>query len=85
MPPKDKPRPSQIQTRVPKMSTDTRDTSTSQVPLTAVERSRLHPPPPRMDPHLQFMAGPMLRFDTIEQGETWLGACMIVSACRPKG
>ncbi|EJD46069.1 hypothetical protein AURDEDRAFT_63375 [Auricularia subglabra TFB-10046 SS5] len=62
------------------MSTDTRETSSSSAPLTAVERSRLHPPPPRMDPHLQFMAGPMLRFDTIENGDTWLGACMIVTA-----
>ncbi|KZV99091.1 hypothetical protein EXIGLDRAFT_712467 [Exidia glandulosa HHB12029] len=33
-----------------------------------------------MEPHLQFMAGPMLRFDTIEHGDTWLGACMIVTA-----
>jgi len=56
------------------------DTSHSQpAPLTAVERSRIYPPIPRMDPHLQFMAGPLLRFDTIENGDTWLGACMVVS------
>ncbi|KAH7107375.1 hypothetical protein BKA62DRAFT_683171 [Auriculariales sp. MPI-PUGE-AT-0066] len=56
------------------------DTSHSQAPPTAVERSRMHPSIPRMDPHLQFMAGPLLRFDTIENGDTWLGACMIVTA-----
>ncbi|KAJ7685037.1 hypothetical protein DFH06DRAFT_969067 [Mycena polygramma] len=46
--------------------------------LSAVERShalRI----PRMEPHLQFMVGPLLRYDTVEDG-VWHGAVMIVTA-----
>lgn len=32
----------------------------------------------KMIPHLQFMCGPLLRYDTMIQG-VWYGACMIVS------
>ena len=34
----------------------------------------------RMKPHLQFMVGPLLRYDTIENG-IWRGAALIVSEC----
>lgn len=32
-----------------------------------------------MRPHLQFMCGPLLRYDTVEQGN-WYGAVMVVTA-----
>ncbi|KAI0071818.1 hypothetical protein K474DRAFT_1712149 [Panus rudis PR-1116 ss-1] len=47
--------------------------------LSAVERSqnlRIQ----RMNPHLQFMAGPLLRYDTVDQQGIWHGAAMIVTA-----
>lgn len=56
--------------------------SSSPVPissLSAVERSKLYPRPPPMSPHLQFMCGPLLRYDTV-QGGIWHGAIMIVTA-----
>jgi hypothetical protein len=34
----------------------------------------------KMKPHLQFMVGPLLRYDTIENG-IWRGAALIVSEC----
>lgn len=46
--------------------------------LSAVERSqRLRVI--RMNPHLQFMAGPLLRYDTVDTYGTWHGFCLIVS------
>ena len=33
----------------------------------------------RMNPHLQFMAGPLLRYDTVDQNGVWHGAAMVVS------
>ncbi|KXN82589.1 hypothetical protein AN958_02440 [Leucoagaricus sp. SymC.cos] len=47
--------------------------------LTATERSKLLRVA-RMEPHLQFMCGPLLKFDTIESGHTWLGAALVVTA-----
>jgi len=47
--------------------------------MTAVERS----PNLRVaktKPHLEFMVGPLLRYDTIENG-IWRGAALIVSEC----
>ncbi|KAJ7632470.1 hypothetical protein FB45DRAFT_978232 [Roridomyces roridus] len=61
--------------------TDTRTTKSSIISLTglsAVERSQVLRIP-RMDPHLQFMVGPLLRYDTVEDG-VWHGAAMIVTA-----
>lgn len=46
--------------------------------MTAVERSQYYRVV-RMNPHLQFMAGPLLRYDTVDENGTWYGACMIVS------
>ena len=34
----------------------------------------------KMKPHLQFMVGPLLRYDTVESG-IWRGAALIVSEC----
>jgi hypothetical protein len=48
--------------------------------LSAVERSnalRIA----RMNPHLQFMAGPLLRYDTVDENGVWNGAVLVVSAC----
>jgi len=45
--------------------------------MTATERSR-NLRIAKMKPHLQLMAGPLLRYDTIENG-VWRGAALIVS------
>ncbi len=34
-----------------------------------------------MNPILQFMAGPLLRYDTVDEDGVWHGAAMIVSEC----
>lgn len=46
--------------------------------LSAVERSQ-NLRVARMNPHLQFMAGPLLRYDTVDQNGVWHGAAMVVS------
>lgn len=46
--------------------------------LSAVERSQ-NLRVARMNPHLQFMAGPLLRYDTVDRQGVWHGAAMIVS------
>ncbi|KJA20267.1 hypothetical protein HYPSUDRAFT_68674 [Hypholoma sublateritium FD-334 SS-4] len=35
---------------------------------------------PRMEPHLQFMCGPLLRYDTVDAHGIWHGAALIVTA-----
>ena len=47
--------------------------------LSAVERSHFLRAV-RMQPYMQFMVGPLLRYDTVENG-VWRGACLIVSKC----
>lgn len=47
--------------------------------MSAVERSEALNAPPPMRPHLQLMCGPLLRYDTVEQGN-WYGAVMVVTA-----
>ncbi|KAJ2936438.1 hypothetical protein H1R20_g654, partial [Candolleomyces eurysporus] len=47
--------------------------------MTAVERSRILRVA-RMQPHLQFMCGPLLRFDTIDEHGIWHGAALIITA-----
>jgi hypothetical protein len=32
-----------------------------------------------MEPHLQFMVGPLLRYDTVDENGLWRGAALIVS------
>ncbi|KAH8833526.1 hypothetical protein DL96DRAFT_1456583 [Flagelloscypha sp. PMI_526] len=47
--------------------------------LSAVERSsRLRTA--RMNPHLQFMCGPLLRYDTVDSDGIWHGAALVVTA-----
>ncbi|KAJ7219131.1 hypothetical protein GGX14DRAFT_434737 [Mycena pura] len=46
--------------------------------MSAVERSHAQRIP-RTDPQLQFMVGPLLRYDTVEDG-VWRGAVLIVTA-----
>ena len=46
--------------------------------MTPVERSR-NLRVARMDPILQFMAGPLLRYDTVDGEGVWHGAALIVS------
>ena len=48
--------------------------------MSAVERSnqlRMA----RMQPHLQMMCGPLLRYDTVTEDGVWRGAALIVSTC----
>ncbi|KAI0806950.1 hypothetical protein C8Q74DRAFT_1312933 [Fomes fomentarius] len=47
--------------------------------MNAVERSR-HLRVARMSPHLQFMCGPLLRYDTVDGQGIWRGAALIVTA-----
>jgi hypothetical protein len=53
-------------------------TSSQLTQMTAVERSHALRVA-RMNPHLQFMVGPLLRYDTIDEQGTWNGAVLIVS------
>ncbi|KAG8745089.1 hypothetical protein FRC12_014663, partial [Ceratobasidium sp. 428] len=54
--------------------------ATTPLPLSAVERSEQLNAAPRMRPHLQFMCGPLLRYDTVDHRGVWYGAVMIVTA-----
>ncbi|KAL1680859.1 hypothetical protein EV122DRAFT_206983 [Schizophyllum commune] len=47
--------------------------------MSAVERSKVLRVA-RMEPHLQFMVGPLLRYDTVDADGVWHGAAMIVTA-----
>ncbi|KAL5529110.1 hypothetical protein ACEPAG_5084 [Sanghuangporus baumii] len=47
--------------------------------MTAVERSK-YLRAVRMNPYLQLMVGPLLRYDTVDEKGIWHGACMIVSS-----
>ncbi|KAF9452283.1 hypothetical protein P691DRAFT_795246 [Macrolepiota fuliginosa MF-IS2] len=47
--------------------------------LNAVERSQVLQVA-RMDPHLQFMCGPLLKYDTTDSHGLWHGAALIVTA-----
>ncbi|KAF9566336.1 hypothetical protein CPC08DRAFT_628649 [Agrocybe pediades] len=47
--------------------------------LSAVERSQMLRVA-RMDPHLQFMCGPLLKYDNIDEHGIWHGAALIVTA-----
>ncbi|KAF8911126.1 hypothetical protein CPB84DRAFT_1672473 [Gymnopilus junonius] len=47
--------------------------------LTAVERSQVLRVA-RMDPHLQFMCGPLLKYDTTDEHGIWHGAALIITA-----
>lgn len=46
--------------------------------MTAAERSQ-HFKVAKMHPNLQFMCGPLLRYDTVDERGVWRGAAMIVS------
>ncbi|KAF7304654.1 C-CAP/cofactor C-like domain-containing protein [Mycena kentingensis (nom. inval.)] len=59
-------------------STSNSTTTSTFATMTAVERSEAQRIP-RMNPHLQFMVGPLLRYDTVENG-VWRGAVMIATA-----
>lgn len=51
--------------------------------LGPVERSRtLKLRKMMMDPSLQFVCGPLLRYDTVDEHGVWHGAALIVSECR---
>jgi hypothetical protein len=59
--------------------------STDETPLAhlgPVERSQnLNLRKRAMQPYLQFMCGPLLRYDTIDEYGVWHGAALIVSKC----
>ncbi|KNZ75467.1 hypothetical protein J132_02800 [Termitomyces sp. J132] len=59
--------------------TQSTTTPTQLTQLSAVERSQALRIA-RMDPHLQFMVGPLLRYDTVDEFGIWHGAAMIVTA-----
>ncbi|KAJ7285690.1 hypothetical protein C8J57DRAFT_1285547 [Mycena rebaudengoi] len=80
LPPKDKiyTQPGYQFGRSTQSSTQSSFASSNLMTMSAIERShalRI----PRMEPNLQFMVGPLLRFDTIENG-VWYGGVMIVTA-----
>ncbi len=50
--------------------------------MNAIERSK-HLRVARTTPYLQFMVGPLLRYDTVDEAGVWRGAAMIVSKYRP--
>ncbi|KDQ06742.1 hypothetical protein BOTBODRAFT_39397 [Botryobasidium botryosum FD-172 SS1] len=52
--------------------------SSSTVTLSAAQRAQSLPRTAQMSPHLQLMCGPLLRYDTVENG-IWYGAVMVVS------
>ncbi|KAF8522090.1 hypothetical protein BU17DRAFT_45307 [Hysterangium stoloniferum] len=58
------------------------ESAVSAAPLSAVERSRIQQShaPPRMNPHLQVMCGPLLRYDTVNAQGYYRGACLLVTA-----
>lgn len=56
-----------------------RTDSTYLAQLSPTERSRIQRVP-RMSPYLQFMVGPLLRYDTVDENGLWHGAVLIVSA-----
>ncbi|TFK55220.1 hypothetical protein OE88DRAFT_1780304 [Heliocybe sulcata] len=47
--------------------------------MSPIERSKLLKAA-RMEPHLQFMVGPLLRYDTVDEQGIWHGAALIVTA-----
>uniref|UniRef100_A0A0W0F8X0 PhoD-like phosphatase domain-containing protein n=1 Tax=Moniliophthora roreri TaxID=221103 RepID=A0A0W0F8X0_MONRR len=47
--------------------------------MSAIERSKTLRIA-RMNPHLQFMVGPLLRYDTVDDNGIWHGAALIVTA-----
>ena len=50
--------------------------------LSPVERSeKLNVKRNIMEPYLQFICGPLLRYDTIDESGVWHGAALIVSKC----
>ena len=50
--------------------------------LSPVERSQtLNLRKRIMQPYLQFMCGPLLRYDTVDEHGVWNGAALIVSEC----
>jgi hypothetical protein len=56
-------------------------TSSSRVTdMSPVERSQLFRVA-RMEPHLQVMVGPLLRYDTIDERGVWNGFALVVSKC----
>ncbi len=56
------------------------DTPLSQ--LSATERHQaLNRRKRLMDPYLQFLCGPLLRYDDVDSNGVWHGAALIVSAC----
>lgn len=52
--------------------------SSSLTQLSAVERSHILRSI-RMNPVLQYMVGPLLKYDTVDEKGVWHGACLIVS------
>jgi hypothetical protein len=50
--------------------------------LSPVERSQnLHLRKTTMSPNLQFMCGPLLRYDAVDEHGVWHGAALIISKC----
>ncbi|TFK27403.1 plasma membrane protein [Coprinopsis marcescibilis] len=80
LPPEPKDDPDGTNTSTTYNPTQSSMVSTKQLTaMSAIDRSRILRVA-RMDPHLQFMCGPLLKFDTIDEDGVWHGAAMIVTA-----
>ncbi|PPR04970.1 hypothetical protein CVT24_010428 [Panaeolus cyanescens] len=77
VPPKDYPYPQPIQ-NAPSNQTQSTISTKHLTQMSAVERSQKLRVA-RMEPHLQFMCGPLLRYDTIDEHGVWHGAALVVS------
>ena len=64
----------------PRRSASTSSYGSGLAQLSAVERSKILRSV-RMDPVLQYMVGPLLKYDTVDEKDIWHGACLIVSKC----
>jgi hypothetical protein len=60
------------------ISTKTSASSSKLTHMSAVERSQAFRIA-RMEPHLQLMVGPLLRYDTIDEQGVWNGFALVVS------
>ena len=60
------------------MSTKASASSSKVTDMSPVERSQLFKVA-RMEPYLQFMVGPLLRYDTIDERGVWNGFALVVS------
>ncbi|TFK42983.1 hypothetical protein BDQ12DRAFT_677131 [Crucibulum laeve] len=79
LPPKDFPYPRHHNGSYFAPQTQSTVTITQLAGMSAVERSQTLRVA-RMEPHLQFMCGPLLKYDTVDEQGIWHGAVLVVTA-----